>query len=434
DDRDIVLLPVFLLLLLLVGSSVATLLSARWHTQPGAFAALGVLTVTALLLVVWLLGRELTADAAPRRQAARRRVWRVVVALLLAQLSLFTALNLGGQARFSWSVLSPQLVGFSLVLLWLAVSMVMARQQEGHPSGPAHNAMSRTQAVVVMLAMCLVLVVATVLTVNMPYWLTREQVLEAVAAHALLLMQAWPFVVNGGAFALLVIALMAAHELGHGLLAALCGLPVSRVVVGSLKGEPLAVLHPGGQRVEVYRRLPILMALDVDDQALISAGFLRRTAFGLAGPLANCVLAFAVGVGFLGLGRGSALAGEFVAHSGRAMATFFLGPLGFGSAAEFFNSPLLGTLQAAQNAGLPSAAAWWMALNALVGVANLLPLPALDGGLVAVSLWMRLAGEGEPAAAVFRRWYAAAPKVAAWLPWLFVALTVVHVVRLALGL
>ena len=81
-----------------------------------------------------------------------------------------------------------------------------------------------------------------------------------------------------------------------------------------------------------------------------------------------------------------------------------------------------------QRLGLPAMAGWWMLLNVLVGVANLFPLPALDGGLILLSLLMALAGARERAASVFRNWYRLAPHVASALPWAFLVMTVFHIV------
>jgi membrane-associated protease RseP (regulator of RpoE activity) len=225
-------------------------------------------------------------------------------------------------------------------------------------------------------------------------------------------------------FALMVIALMILHELGHYAVAALSGLPVSRIVVGSPKGKLLARIHIGRQPVEIYRRVPVMMALDVDDAALIQAGFWRRCLFGAAGPATNFLLVLLAAVGSVGLARGAALAGDFISANLRAFGVFFLAPFGVGSSADFFT----GFLPTASGAG--TLAVWWMELNALIGVANIFPLPALDGGVIMVSLLMTVARDRERAKRVFDRWYAWAPRVAAWLPWVFILLTVYHVVRL----
>jgi membrane-associated protease RseP (regulator of RpoE activity) len=184
----------------------------------------------------------------------------------------------------------------------------------------------------------------------------------------------------------------------------------------------------GGRRVDIYRRIPILMALDIDDAALMAAGFWRRCIFGLAGPLVNFLGALLVAWIFLGWRDGTGTTWHLIVDTARAIGVFFLAPLGVGSSAEFFSGPLQARLATAAQLGLPAVAGWWMLLNVLVGVANLFPLPALDGGVVLLSLLMAVAGARERAASVFRNWYRLAPHVASALPWAFLVMTVFHVV------
>lgn len=242
------------------------------------------------------------------------------------------------------------------------------------------------------------------------------------------LLAIWPVLGQIAGFLFMVIALMVAHELAHFAVAAASGLRVQRVVVGSPKGRLLAEFSIRGQRVEIYRRIPVLMALDIDDPVLIEAGFLRRSVFALAGPAANILLVLVTGWAYLGLSQGTAVTLDLLSGTYRGLATFFLAPVGVGSSADFFNGPLQQTLAASSATALGGTAALWMLLNTLIAAANLIPLPALDGGLVMVSALMAFARGKDKAVAVFDRWYKIAPKVASLMPWAFLIMTVYHVV------
>jgi membrane-associated protease RseP (regulator of RpoE activity) len=229
-------------------------------------------------------------------------------------------------------------------------------------------------------------------------------------------------------FGIMVLVLMAMHELGHFVLATLLGLKVNRIVVGNPKYPLWVRFRIGRYRVEIYRRLPMFMALDVDDDALVRAGFLRRCVFALAGPLTNVVAALVVGVLALGVSQGFQTSLAFISSSVRGMVVFFLAPLGVGSSAEFFSGPFQNVLAAVGTTGVYRFVGWWMMLNVLVGMANLIPLPALDGGLVAVSMLMAPAKTLEQRERIFNRWYQVGPRVVRWLPWVFLALMVYHII------
>ena len=187
--------------------------------------------------------------------------------------------------------------------------------------------------------------------------------------------------------------------------------------------------HLAGQTIEIFRRMPLFIALDVDNEALVQAGLWKQCAVALAGPLTNFGLALLTGWVLLGL-EGAGLALDFVAASFRGIATFLLMPFGLGNPVRFFQGPLQETLALARASGIQGVAAWWILLNAFLGVANLIPLPALDGGLVLVSILMSFRRRRDAAMAMLSRWREWAVRVVVWLPWMVIGMAGVHIINL----
>ena len=428
-NREITLMPILLLLCLPLGYTVVALLQQGWDKlTTTSVGMLGTITATGVLLTLWLV-RSQSAGRNLEKSAGRERVvWIATLVLLLVQLVTFGLMNSGSRPSMNWASMPPQLLGLLLAVLWLTIGTLLARRHGEPGEVGSTRAMTKSQAYFLILSLCIILAIGTVLVLNMPPWLTQGQISLAISRHAGFFMRVWPAVLQVGVFVLLVILLMVLHELGHYAIAVLTGMKVNRIVVGSPKGKLLVRFELAGQTIEIYRKIPIFMALDVDDDALIQAGFWKRTIFALAGPAINFLLVFLTGCILLGVTHGTAIALDFISGTFRAIVVFFLSPIGVGNSAEFFNGFFQETIAAAGASGLGSAAVWWMLLNALIGAANLIPLPALDGGLVLVSLMMRWGKDEEAAAATFERWYQWAPRVAAWLPWVFLGMTLFHIV------
>jgi len=428
-DREITLVPILLLLCLPLGYTVVALFQQGWgKLTTTSVGILGTITAIGVLLTLWLIRGHSTGRRSARSGRRERVVWVATLGLLLVQLVTFGLMNNGSRPGFDWTSMPPQLFGFSLAVLWLTIGTLLARRHGEPEEVGSTRAMTKSQAYLLILSLCIVLAIGIVLVLNMPAWLTQGQISRAISRHADLFARVWPAVLQVGVFALLVILLMVLHELGHYAIAALTGMKVNRIVIGSPKGKLLIRFELAGQPIEIYRKIPIFMALDVDDDALIQANFWKRTIFALAGPATNFLLVFLTGWILLGATHGTGMALDFISGTFRAIAVFFLSPFGVGSSAEFFNGFLQETIVVAGASGLGSAAVWWMLLNALIGAANLIPLPALDGGLVLVSLLMRWGKDEEAEAAAFERWYQWAPRVASWLPWVFLGMTLFHVV------
>jgi membrane-associated protease RseP (regulator of RpoE activity) len=268
---------------------------------------------------------------------------------------------------------------------------------------------------------------------SMPYWPSGEQVLAAAfgqadgIAHAWRLVSwLWSLAPQVAVFVPMVLLILACHELGHCAMAGMIGLKVRRIVVGSPKGKLLLRLRLGDQIIEVFRRLPVFTSLDVGEDAWPEDGFWQRCALALGGPLTNLGLVLLTGWIVAGL-DGTVLGLRFLASSFRAIALLPSLPFGGGSPGGSFGGPIQEVLGLAQAQGFGWVGSCWMLLNALMGTANLIPFPTLDGGLLVLAVLMRFGRRGEAVTSRLGLWYERT-RQAAWLPLIVVTFLFLPVV------
>lgn len=182
---------------------------------------------------------------------------------------------------------------------------------------------------------------------------------------------------------LILVVSIAWHEFCHFLAARLVGMKIKSVHVG-LPYRPMIKSHLGG--TEVYWS-PYLVGggVKIDDQCFENSDWWRRLLVAVTGPVGNLLLAMLVAVVMFGLDRGveisQAFASASVIATGQVVSfqvppNQIVGPMG-----------LVGFMATVIRTDFWLGMAFCLiALNISLAVTNLLPLPALDGGLILTAL------------------------------------------------
>lgn len=178
------------------------------------------------------------------------------------------------------------------------------------------------------------------------------------------------------------------HELGHRIGAWFTGIRIKRLVVGhpssqlwfkfyipavfSWEGEPLLI--------EVYKSLPVILAVESENMDLATVSWWRNIVFFAAGPLMNIVVSVAMLTLTVGFSTAVTMVAEILwgcLHFLASLVTFQNG--------DFLMSMAPATMTKLTDTGLHGFWATLVLLNLFIAAANILPLPALDGGF---ATWM----------------------------------------------
>jgi membrane-associated protease RseP (regulator of RpoE activity) len=192
----------------------------------------------------------------------------------------------------------------------------------------------------------------------------------------------------------LIFAVTVPHELAHFFVATKLGIRVLRLIVGIAKGKPLIRSHIGQTKLVVYK-LPLVFAIEPSNKAFALASGWRRSAVGVAGPVANVLMVLIPAVIILGPEQGTKLTLDTLAVSFQVLGAFLFGWVGmFGGSQVLLKVPdLLSGLAATY--GLEYLVIAYFFLQAITALINLLPIPGMDGGWVVLSVIIRLRTLGQ---------------------------------------
>lgn len=194
----------------------------------------------------------------------------------------------------------------------------------------------------------------------------------------------------------LLVLVVASHEAGHAIAAIILGIPIKSVSIGiplppkfnlTFWGKTLKFKPWLQKKYEVkgisFNAQPWLFGglVYVKDEELFKHGHWKTVLFTVAGPLTNIVLGLIPAVLAFGPSVGVQVAGELASATVQSLQMLATGQVGFdllvgpiGLIAITSNAvriePFLGTLFV------------WLLFSLTIGVINLAPIPALDGGVI----------------------------------------------------
>lgn len=182
----------------------------------------------------------------------------------------------------------------------------------------------------------------------------------------------------------ILLSIVVIHEAGHFVAAILTGIKVKALYLGFPIG-PRLKMRLGKYPFHISFAL-IGAAVDVDEDQLWKASFLKRAAVFLGGPLANFISLFTVAILLNGVEGGLAygwkvvlfsLASPFLVLFGYFPANQIMGPVGIVS---------VSTQILSQGLGFQAALRLFAVISGALGAFNLFPIPVLDGGRVLIAV------------------------------------------------
>lgn len=214
----------------------------------------------------------------------------------------------------------------------------------------------------------------------------------------------------------MLIAVVVIHECSHALVARALGFPLSKVCFGiplefrySLRGKERVVrpFYLGsflfrGVRIE-FSWLLLGGGVVINNEDYAKARLRDKVLVVLYGPLANIICGVGTAMLFLGITKGWSVSYEFVRASIEAVLHVSNGTVPL----EQLSSPV-GVVHTVTNVIQMDYAQGtllsWLLLNFSVGVVNLVPLPALDGGQVFMAVLTSFGKIGEKIAFFTTKW------------------------------
>jgi regulator of sigma E protease len=200
----------------------------------------------------------------------------------------------------------------------------------------------------------------------------------------------------GSILAILGLGLMIfLHELGHLLMARYTGIPVSRFSIGM---GPVIFSRQAWGLEWAISAVPFggYVMFDGDDEGYEKSPASAQILTALAGPLANFIVGFSLYVLAASLAAGSPAILEGLTKGMTAMNQMFhvLGMLFTGQVGiKDLGGPVMMVSQGASLSHDPSAFLRYVGFLSLnLGIFNLLPIPALDGGRILLTLFTALSG------------------------------------------
>lgn len=328
---------------------------------------------------ILILGNTSDGGKFFRRLYASMPEWLDNMVMLLvsaASLSVLTWVAVGkGPSSVIW---------LAIIAVWVVISVFRADVEDDADKVPprAMNVYERLASLVMYFGLWTLLFIVLIGT---PFMITHEQavkIAENAIIAAFMLVTNLPLLLG---VVLFFISLTVPHELGHWFVGRLVGIKTRRMVLGSPKGSPWLTIRLFGLPVEFYR-LPIMAAMDTDDNDLRTASLRANTAFSVAGPAVNVGMAFALLVFLVGLKAAFGFLMFVLGLMAQLIGAFLFGWLGwFGGSAFFFEA--FGPINSAAVAiGLPQWALVFVVIHVFVALVNLLPIPGLDGGWVLMNL------------------------------------------------
>ncbi len=191
-DWEIVAAPILLLVYLLVGFTIAGVLLP----DMSALTVVAALGVAAVMFVLWAAVSELAGASVARRVAISTATVRALFGVVTAEVALL-ALGLSGyRIVLHWQVIWPYLLGVVLPVAWLAIAVLLSRGRDIDDAFPA-PVMTRRQGIFVVALLSAALIAGVIVTLTVPFWLTRGAVLAAAERHAQWIVRVW-FWLRGG--------------------------------------------------------------------------------------------------------------------------------------------------------------------------------------------------------------------------------------------
>lgn len=177
------------------------------------------------------------------------------------------------------------------------------------------------------------------------------------------------------------------HETAHAVAARRLGFCINHIFIG-LPIFPKMTIKRGSVPITIS---PWLLGggVGIDDENFYQAGFLKKLVVASSGPLTNLSLGFVTALVVFGK-TGVAISLEFVDATLKSVAMCFTGAVSM--------NEIVGPVGLAEVCTkiikievLMGALFTWLLLNFAVGILNLLPIPALDGGQIVLgavsSIW-----------------------------------------------
>lgn len=289
--------------------------------------------------------------------------------LILAGLAIWT-----GPQSYIW-------IGF--VAAWVVMSMWRAEREDDKAVLP-RKPMDRYQVAISLTLYVLMFVVFVLALIATPFLITDTQAYDMAMAFGRTIVFFWlnlPMLLGS---LLIFLSITIPHELGHLIAARFVGIGIKRFVIGHPSGNPVLKFNLG-LPWEIYR-LPVLAAVDSDDESMMKSSLSSMTLFALAGPLVNLALALFVTMIFAGFFGGLSFLWTNLWVSVQLIMSVLFGWTGqFGGSGYFFTSYDAINAQVAL-LNLPDWVGWFALSHVFVAVVNLLPIPGLDGGWILMSL------------------------------------------------
>ena len=191
----------------------------------------------------------------------------------------------------------------------------------------------------------------------------------------------------------LVSAIIAIHEAAHALTSYAFGIKPESIHIGLPFKPKKEFITKGGMPVTISFWL-IGGGIVLDNDKLESLSFIKKTAIFVAGPMMNLFAGIVTASAFYGIGIGTRLAREIVSAStesvkqlttGDVPAKDIVGPVGVVDyGAELVQTdPIIGPML------------FWLVINFMMGIFNLIPIPGLDGGRIVMGAVTSLSGNSK---------------------------------------
>ena len=185
-----------------------------------------------------------------------------------------------------------------------------------------------------------------------------------------------------------LILVISIHELGHVLAASILGFSYDTIYIG-LPIQPKKTFNYKGKEIIISPWL-IGGGVNVSEEDLLKASFIKKTAVYIAGPVANIIAGFIVACFVYGK-TGLILAQMFLESSFQGVSMLLTGHVGL----DQLSSPVgivAITHEVVETEFVLGAVIVWIALNLGIAVINLAPIPVLDGGRIWVGAICSLFG------------------------------------------